>query len=88
MCPGGESAGEADAYFGAVKAAVGAHLSALETADELVSLFTSVAEQVITQCTSTPAEAEGRGADASSAMGLYLRICYARYTAMTFEASA
>ncbi|KAL4854908.1 Anaphase-promoting complex subunit 5 [Chlorella vulgaris] len=86
VCPGAEEGSTAAAYFVTIKSAVGQHLSGLELPDDLVGLFTSLRDSVINQCTSAPAESEGEGADASSAMGLYLRMCYARYTAMPFEA--
>lgn len=85
VCPRAEEGSTAAAYFVTIKSAVGQHLSGLELPDDLVSLFTSLRDSVINQCTSAPAESEGEGADASSAMGLYLRMCYARYTAMPFE---
>jgi len=40
---------------------------------------------VITSATSAPAEGEDGGADASSVLGVYLRMVYARYTAMSYE---
>ena len=81
-------------YFVAVKDSVGARLSALDAPDDLVLLCKLLAEDVpaagllaaINDCTSAPDTSEGGdGADASSAMGLYLRMAYARSTAMPFE---
>lgn len=47
--------------------------------------FAALSEGVITSATSAPAPGDDAGADASSAIGLYLRMTYARYTAMPFE---
>lgn len=86
LCPIGDELSAEAEYFGVVKAAAGQRLAALESPDDLVGFFGALAEGVITSCTSAPPEGAGeQGADASSAMGLYLRMVYARYTAMPFE---
>lgn len=85
VCPHGDEASPEADFFGAVKAAVGQRLALLETPDDLVAFFGALAEGVITSATSAPAEGDDGGADASSALGVYLRMVYARYTAMSFE---
>ena len=85
VCPHGDEASPEADFFGAVKAGVGQRLALLETPDDLVAFFGALAEGVITSATSAPAEGEDGGADASSALGVYLRMVYARYTAMSFE---
>ncbi len=85
LCPhGDEASAEAD-FFGAIKAGVGQRLALLESPDDLVAFFGALAEGVITSATSAPAEGEDGGADASSVLGVYLRMVYARYTAMSYE---
>jgi hypothetical protein len=76
---------EAAACFAAAQESLGQQLSALETPDQLVVFFTSLANSLISQCTSAPAQEEGQGADASSMLGLYLRSCFARFSTMPFE---
>ena len=95
ICPGADEQSVEGQYFLAVKDSVGARLSALGCPDDLVLLCKLLAEDVpavglmaaINDCTSAPGDASegGDGADASSAMGLYLRMAYARSTAMPFE---
>ena len=88
ICPSGEELSAEAEYFAAVKASLGQHLAALESPDDLVAFFAGLADSLITSATSAPAaEGEEQGADASSVMGLYLRMCYAQYTAAPFEAS-
>lgn len=60
-------------------------MALLESPDDLVAFFGALAEGVITSATSAPAEGEDGGADASSVLGVYLRMVYARYTAMSYE---
>ena len=85
LCPHGDEASAEAEFFGAVKAAVGQRLALLESPDDLVAFFGALAEGVITSATSVPADGEEGGADASSALGIHLRMVYARYTAMSFE---
>lgn len=88
MCPTADELSPEAEYFAAVKSCVGQHLAALESPDDLVGFFGSLAEGVITSCTSAAGDGEERGTDASSAMGVYLRMVYARYTAMPYEVGA
>lgn len=68
---------------------MGQHLAVLESPDDLVGFFDSLAEGVIVAAGAAPGRGEEQhGADANSAMGLYLRMACARYTAMSFEAGA
>jgi hypothetical protein len=87
VCRGGGEGGEAAEYCGQLKGALGERLSQLGTPDDLVAFFASLADSAITHCTSGPEDSPAVGADASSALGLHLRLCCARYAAMPFEVS-
>lgn len=89
MCPSGDPLSPEAEYFEAVKQSIGHHFDSLASPDDLIAFFGSLAEAAITACTSAPSpDGTWQGADVNSAMGLQLRMAYARYTAMPFEASA